>query len=77
MGHVVGTGCMATSVIGAFAAVSPDLAKAAAAALVTFGVAAECTAPLSQGPATFKEKLFDCLYNLDEATIKRLMRVEG
>jgi hydroxyethylthiazole kinase len=77
MGEVVGTGCMATSVIGAFAAVSPDLAQAAAAALVTFGVAAECAAPLSQGPATFKEKLFDCLYNLDEATLSRLQRVEG
>ena len=30
MTHVVGTGCMATSVIGAFAAVEPDLALAAA-----------------------------------------------
>jgi hydroxyethylthiazole kinase len=76
MGHVVGTGCMATSLIGAFAAVSPDLASAAAAALVTFGVAAECAAPLSQGPATFKEKLLDCLHNLDEATLRRLQRLE-
>jgi hydroxyethylthiazole kinase len=76
MGQVVGTGCMAASLIGAFAAVSPDLAQAAGAALVTFGVAAECAAPLSQGPASFKEKLFDCLYNLDEATIQRLQRVE-
>jgi hydroxyethylthiazole kinase len=77
MGRVVGTGCMATSIIGAFAAVSPDLAGAAAAALVTFGVAAECAAPLSKGPATFKEKLFDCLYNLDEATLRRLQRAES
>ena len=77
MGQVVGTGCMATSIIGAFAAVTPDLAQAAAAALVTFGVAAECAAPLSQGPATFKEKLLDCLYNLDEATLRRLKRVEA
>jgi hydroxyethylthiazole kinase len=77
MGQVVGTGCMATSLIGTFAAVCPDLAKAAASALVTFGVAAECAAPLSKGPATFKEKLFDCLYNLDEATLLRLTRVEG
>ena len=76
MSHVVGTGCMAASLIGTFTAVSPDLAQAAAAALVTFGVAAECAAPQSQGPASFKEKLFDCLYNLDDATIKRLQRVE-
>jgi len=76
LGQVVGTGCMATSLIGTFAAVCPDPALAAAAALVTFGVAAECAAPLSQGPATFKEKLFDCLYNLDEKTLKRLQRLE-
>jgi hydroxyethylthiazole kinase len=76
MGRVVGTGCMAASLIGAFAAVCPDLAQAAAAALVTFGVAAECAAPLSQGPATFKEKLFDCLFNLDETTLRRLQKVE-
>jgi hydroxyethylthiazole kinase len=76
LAQVVGTGCMATSIIGTFAAVCPDLALAAVAALVTFGVAAECAAPLSQGPATFKEKLFDCLYNLDEKTLKSLQRVE-
>jgi hydroxyethylthiazole kinase-like sugar kinase family protein len=39
-------------------------------------VAAEGAAPLSKGPATFKEKLFDCLYNLDEETLKHLQRVE-
>ncbi len=44
MAHVVGTGCMATSIIGAFAAVEPDLAVAAASALVCFGVAAEIAA---------------------------------
>jgi hydroxyethylthiazole kinase len=76
LAQVVGTGCMAASLIGAFAAVCPDPALAAAAALVTFGVAAEGAAPLSQGPATFKEKLFDCLYNLDEQTLARRQRVE-
>jgi|WetSurMetagenome_2_1015567.scaffolds.fasta_scaffold80352_2 hydroxyethylthiazole kinase len=77
MGQVVGTGCMAASVIGAFAAVSPDLAAASAAALVTFGVAAEGAAPQSQGPASFKEKLFDGLYNLDEATLRGRQRLEA
>lgn len=76
LGQVVGTGCMAASLIGTFAAVCPDPALAAAAALATFGVAAECAAPLSQGPATFKEKLYDCLYNLDEKTLRRLQQVE-
>jgi hydroxyethylthiazole kinase len=75
MAHVVGTGCMATSVIGAFAAVEPDLAAAAAAALVCFGVAAEVAAQTAAGPASFKEKLFDALFLLDEATVRERMNV--
>ena len=75
MGHVVGTGCMATSIIGAFAAVEPDLAAAAAAALVCFGVAAEIAAAGAAGPASFKEKLFDALFLLDEATLRERMKV--
>ena len=76
MTHVVGTGCMATSVIGAFAAVEKDLAYAATSALVCFEIAAECAAKISSGPATFKEKMFDCLYQLDKKTIDRMQKVE-
>jgi len=77
MADVVGTGCMAASVIGAFAAVENDLTLAAAAGLVCFEIAAECAAKKSLGPASFKEKLFDCLYSLDRKTINRLQKVEG
>lgn len=76
MTHVVGTGCMASSVIGAFAAVEKNLTLAAAAGLVCFEIAAECAAKKSFGPASFKEKLFDCLYSLDKKTIDRLQKVE-
>ena len=72
MTHVVGTGCMAASVIGAFAAVERDLAMAAACALACYGIAAEVAAEKAPGPATFKERLFDCLYTLDRATVDRL-----
>jgi hydroxyethylthiazole kinase len=75
MAQVVGTGCMAASVIGAFAAVEPDLALASAAALVCFGLAAELAAASATGPGTFKEKLFDCLFHLDKETIDRKQRV--
>jgi hydroxyethylthiazole kinase len=77
MAHVVGTGCMATSIIGAFAAVEPDLVIAAAAALVCFGVAAEVAAQQASGPASFKERLFDALFFLDEATLRERMKVSG
>jgi hydroxyethylthiazole kinase len=75
MARLVGTGCMATSIIGAFAAVEPDLAAAAAAALVCFGVAAELAGQGASGPAGFKEWLFDALYQLDEATLRKRMHV--
>ena len=29
------------------------------------------------GPAVFKERLFDCLYNLDRETVDRLQKLEG
>jgi len=75
MTHVVGTGCMAASVIGAFAAVERDLALAAACALACYGVAAELAAEKSSGPASFKERLFDCLYQLDRQTVDRRQRI--
>ncbi len=76
MSKVVGTGCMAASVIGAFAAVEVDLAYAAAAALVCFEIAAECAARESLGPATFKERMFDCLFRLNKKTIDKMQQVE-
>jgi len=77
MAQVVGTGCMATSVIGAFAAVEQDLATAAAAALVCFGVAGECAARGCLGPGSFKECLYDYLYHLDGPTLERMQKAEG
>lgn len=75
MAHVVGTGCMAASVIGAFAAVEKDLALAAASGLVCYEVAAEVAARHALGPASFKEKMFDGLYHLDPKKVQRFQRV--
>ena len=76
MTQVVGTGCMATSVIGAFAAVEPDLSLAAACALACYEIAAELAAEKASGPALFKERLFDCLYSLKRETVNRMQRIE-
>jgi hydroxyethylthiazole kinase len=75
MTHVVGTGCMAASVIGTFAAVEKDLVLASASGLVCFEIAAEIAAKISKGPATFKEKLFDCLFCLDQKVIEKIQKV--
>jgi len=76
MTHVVGTGCMVTSAIGAFCAVEPDLAYAAACGLCVFEIAAEEAAKVAQGPGTFKEKLYDFIFKLDQKTIDRMQKVE-
>ena len=75
MGSIVGTGCMAASVIAAFAAIEKDYAKAAAYALVCFGIAGEIAAKKIRGPGSFKERFYDELYNLDEKTIARMQRI--
>jgi hydroxyethylthiazole kinase len=76
MTRVVGTGCMAASVIGAFAAVERDFPLAASAALVCYEIAAELAAEHATGPASFKQQLFDHLYRLDGGAIDRLERIE-
>ncbi len=73
---VVGTGCMATSVIGAFAAVEPNMGVAAASALACYGIAGELAAREATGPASFKAGLFDSLYNLDRATVEEMQKVD-
>jgi hydroxyethylthiazole kinase len=75
MTNVVGTGCMATSIIGAFSAVEANLALAAASALACYGIAAELAAQKASGPASFKENLFDFLYHLDRATVQRRQKI--
>lgn len=59
MGEVVGTGCMASSVLGCYAAVETDYLKSSLAALTHYGQSAEKVTPLSSGALDFKYKLID------------------
>ncbi len=76
LGSIVGTGCMATSVIACFAAVERDYAKAASAGLACFCIAGELSASRSKGPGTFKENFYDEIYNLNKETIDKMERIE-
>ena len=76
MGLMVGTGCMAASIIGAFAGVEKDYAKAAACALSCYGIAGELAAAKSHGPGSFHENFYDEVYNLDSDKINKMARVE-
>jgi hydroxyethylthiazole kinase len=68
---VTGAGCLLTSVIGAFTAVEKDFLKAATAALIIYGVAAEVAADKSalQGPGSFQVEFLNQLYHLDAEEI--------
>ena len=75
MSHVVGTGCMATSVIGTFVGASPDMLAAAAAGLSCFEIAAELAVKKCTGPASFKERLFDSIFHLKKEDVISMQKV--
>jgi hydroxyethylthiazole kinase len=64
MGKVSGTGCMASSVAGAFAAVTHDHVTSTAAALAALGVAGERAAARCDAPSSYKIALLDETYRL-------------
>lgn len=73
---LTGTGCMATTMVAAFAAVEPDYLVAAAAGLACFGLAAEVAAREARGPGSFKVALFDALYNMTPEELERGAQIE-
>ncbi|OGS18052.1 MAG: hydroxyethylthiazole kinase [Elusimicrobia bacterium RIFOXYA2_FULL_50_26] len=75
MANIVGTGCMAASVIGTFAAVEADYVVAAAAGLCCYEIAAELAVETAAGPGTFKEKLYDAVFSLDRKAIESRRKV--
>lgn len=70
MGSLVGTGCMAASVIASFAAVNSDHCDAAKDALCYYGIAGELAAEKSSGPGSFKQNFYDEVFNLTDAVAK-------
>ena len=76
MSKIVGTGCMAGSVIATFCAAEKDYLFASVAALVCFEIAAENADKTSEGPGTFKNKLFDKISTLSDISINKMKKVE-
>lgn len=75
MAEIVGTGCMSTSVVGAFAAVEKDYALASAAGLCVFEIACELAAKKASGLGNFKENIFDNIPKINKQLISKLARV--
>lgn len=73
---VTGTGCMATSLCAACAAVEKDYLWAASSALGFLGVCGEIAARHSLGPGSFRVSLFDTFYGIKEEEFKALLSLE-
>ena len=73
---LTGTGCMASSLCGAFAAVEKNRLLSSVAALGFLGVCAEVAGKESAGPGSFRSALFDVMYNMNRETLSSLLRIE-
>ena len=74
MTRVTGLGCTASALCGAFAAVTPDPAQAAAQAMVVMGVAGEMAAELAEGPGSLQVRFLDALYRMNRDDLARRIR---
>ena len=70
MPRVTGLGCTASALCGAFAAVNPDPAAAAAHAMAVMGVAGEMAGRRAEGPGSFQMHFLDALYQITASDIR-------
>ena len=76
MGYVTGTGCTATTAIGAFLAVDSDPVSATATALAFFGLAGEVAGQSASAPGSFMIQLLDALYTITPEKLKEGCKIE-
>lgn len=74
MGKIVGTGCMAASIIATYCSLEKNHAKAAAIALSNYEIAAEKAFEIAKTPFAFKTKFFDEIYLLDK-NVENLQKI--
>ncbi|WP_027417936.1 hydroxyethylthiazole kinase [Aneurinibacillus terranovensis] len=73
--QVTGTGCLLTSILGAFAAVEKNIPLAAAAGLTVYGVAAQIARQTVSAPGSFQIALLDSLYEVTEAHVAEMAQI--
>ena len=76
MGYVTGTGCTATTAIGAFLAVDDDPVSAAATALAFFGYAGEVAGQAVSAPGSFMIRMIDALYTITPDELREGCKIE-
>jgi hydroxyethylthiazole kinase len=77
MGRITGSGCTATTVIGAFCAVNANAVEATVSALAFYGLAGEYAARAGSLPGTFGVGLIDMLHAVTPDQVARDARIEG
>ncbi len=75
MGRISGTGCMASSLVGAFAPTSEDRVATSVAALAAFGIAGERASRRATGPYEFKALLMDEVAALTPEGLEKEARI--
>lgn len=76
MARVAGLDCALTCLVGACCAVGRDAMSATVHALAIMGLCGELAAAQAQGPASFRTRLIDTLYNLDAETLTQGARIQ-
>jgi hydroxyethylthiazole kinase len=76
MGYVTGTGCTATTAIGAFLAVDSNPVSATATALAFFGLAGEVAGQTASAPGSFMIQLLDALYTITPDALREGSKIE-
>jgi len=76
LARITGSGCTATVLTAAFAAVNPSPFHAAAHAMTLLGVAGELAAPRSSGPGTFQANLLDALAGVTRDELEGRAKLE-
>jgi hydroxyethylthiazole kinase len=77
MARITGSGCTASALTGAFAAVNPFPFRAAVHAMAFFGIVGEIAAERAAGPGTLQAQIFDALAGVSREDIARRARIEG
>lgn len=76
MPKVVGMGCSATAIIGAFLSVNPSAFLASAHAMIFIGIAGEIAAKKAQALGSFKTAFIDAIYTMSESDLKSHLNIE-
>ena len=72
MARVTGMGCTSSAIVGAFAAINPNMLEAATNAMMLMGMAGQLAAQYSKGNGSLQINFLDELYNFDDKSIARL-----